>query len=53
MSLSAPSSWAWVRNSCVVPSVRCSYSMPVSRRSSSRQSRLYSASRTMRALLIA
>ena len=50
MSLPVPSSCCCVRNSCSVPWLRSSYWMPVSARSSRRQSRLYSASRTMRAL---
>ncbi len=53
MSEAAPSSCAWVRNNCRVPCMRWSYSMPVAARSATMQSRLYSASRTIRPLLTA
>ena len=48
-----PSNCFWVRKSCSVPCVRSSYAIPVAARSARRQSRLYSASRTIRALLTA
>ncbi|CFP65899.1 Uncharacterised protein [Bordetella pertussis] len=51
MSRRAASICAAVRNSCNVPWVRCSYWMPVSARKVRRQSRLYSARRSMRSLL--